>query len=72
MLFSFCWVVVIVADDVYLSVAPPIFSSPHQVTSHIFEPFEKYLEHTYNPHLDSMNRFNFALLTYVRDLFNFT
>lgn len=43
-----------------------------QVTSQIFEPFEQYLEHTYNSHLDSMHRFNFALLTYVRDLFNFT
>lgn len=43
-----------------------------KVTSKILEPFEQYLEHTYNPHLDSMNRFNFALLSYVRDLFNFT
>lgn len=42
-----------------------------QVTNKFNESFDKYLDHTYNPHLDSMNRFNYRLLTYVRDLFNF-
>lgn len=42
-----------------------------QVTNPFNESFEQYLDHTYNPHLDSMNRFNYRLLTYVRDMFNF-
>ncbi|XP_055846896.1 uncharacterized protein LOC129912615 [Episyrphus balteatus] len=33
---------------------------------------EDYLTQQYDTHLDSMNRFNFALLSYVRDLFNFS
>ncbi|XP_065360298.1 uncharacterized protein Ir64a [Calliphora vicina] len=33
---------------------------------------EEYLTTHYDTHLDSMNRFNFALLTQVRDLFNFS
>ncbi|XP_055914710.1 uncharacterized protein LOC129947950 [Eupeodes corollae] len=34
--------------------------------------FEDYLTQQYDIHLDSMHRFNFALLSYVRDLFNFS
>ncbi|XP_031631205.1 uncharacterized protein LOC116345713 isoform X2 [Contarinia nasturtii] len=41
------------------------------VTNPFNETFEEYLDHTHNPHLDSMNRFNYRLLTYVRDMFNF-
>ncbi|XP_055325553.1 uncharacterized protein LOC129579470 [Sitodiplosis mosellana] len=41
------------------------------VTNPFNESFEQYLDHTYNPHLDSMNRFNYRLLSYVREMFNF-
>lgn len=42
-----------------------------QVTKPFNESFEGYLDHTYNPHLDSMHRFNYRLLTFVRDMFKF-
>lgn len=42
-----------------------------QATNKFNESFDRYLDHTNDPHLDSMNRFNYRLLTYVRDLFNF-
>lgn len=42
------------------------------ITQKVHEPFEYYLIHNYDSHLDSLNRFNFALLNHVRELFNFT
>ncbi|KAL9905206.1 uncharacterized protein LOC119632317 [Glossina fuscipes] len=36
------------------------------------DTLEDYLNTHYDTHLDSMNRFNFALLSNVRDLFNFS
>ncbi|TMW42881.1 hypothetical protein DOY81_012039 [Sarcophaga bullata] len=36
------------------------------------DTLEEYLTTHYDTHLDSMNRFNFALLSHVRDLFNFS
>lgn len=43
-----------------------------QVTNkNLTDTLEHYLTAHYDTHLDSMNRFNFALLSNVRDLFNF-
>ncbi|KAM7355250.1 ionotropic receptor 64a [Cochliomyia hominivorax] len=36
------------------------------------DTLEEYLTSHYDTHLDSMNRFNFALLSHVRELFNFS
>ncbi|XP_036336121.1 uncharacterized protein LOC118746373 [Rhagoletis pomonella] len=36
------------------------------------DTLEHYLTTRYDTHLDSMNRFNFALLSHVRDLYNFS
>lgn len=38
----------------------------------IHEPFQLYLKHTYNRHLDTMHRFNFAILEVFREMFNVT
>ena len=38
----------------------------------IQEPIEIYLSTPDNPHLDSMSRFNFVVLSHVKDFFNFT
>lgn len=38
----------------------------------IHEPFEMYLRHTYNRHLDVMARFNYAILLIFKEFFNVT
>lgn len=42
-----------------------------QVTNKFDDSFENYMDHAYNPHLDSMHRFNYRMLSYVREIFNF-
>uniref|UniRef100_A0A336MKG4 CSON013543 protein n=1 Tax=Culicoides sonorensis TaxID=179676 RepID=A0A336MKG4_CULSO len=38
----------------------------------IHEPFQLYLKHTYNRHLDTMHRFNHAILDIFRQMYNVT
>lgn len=42
------------------------------ITQKLHEPFEDYLHSNYEPHRDSLSRFNFALLDIIKDMFNLT
>lgn len=42
------------------------------ITQQLHEPFQEYLQHSHEPHRDSLSRFNFALLDIIKDMFNLT